>query len=156
VWSIQELIDLPALLLLMVANSTPVILARILGARYAAPIDANRSLSDGHRLLGSHKTWRGIISGTLAAGIAGTLLARGFATGAVFGALALTGDLVSSFLKRRLGCRSGQSIPLLDQLPEALLPMLVLRGAMALEPAAIIGTALAFMLLDLLTARFRA
>jgi CDP-2,3-bis-(O-geranylgeranyl)-sn-glycerol synthase len=156
VWSIQEVVDLPALFILIVANSTPVVVARFLGERYSAPIDANRSLRDGRALFGAHKTWRGLISGIVAAGFAGIMVSRGFAVGALFGAMALTGDLCSSFLKRRLGFISGQSIPLLDQLPEALLPMLVLRGTMGLDTAAMVGTAIVFTLLDILTARFRA
>jgi CDP-2,3-bis-(O-geranylgeranyl)-sn-glycerol synthase len=151
----QELVNWPALLMLIAANSTPVIIARALGNRYAAPIDANRSLRDGRPLFGPHKTWRGVISGTLAASLTGALLGTGFMAGAAFGAIALAGDLLSSFLKRRLGCRSGRSLPLLDQLPEALLPMLVLRGPMGLDATAIVGTAVVFSLLDALTLIFR-
>lgn len=154
-WSIQDFVDPTALLILIAANSAPVIVARMLGERYSTPIDANLSLRDRRPLFGSHKTWRGMISGTLAAGVAGALLTPGFAAGAAFGALALAGDLFSSWLKRRLGCRSGQSVPLIDQLPEALLPMLVLRGALRLDTTAIVGTALVFMLLDMVTAGFR-
>jgi CDP-2,3-bis-(O-geranylgeranyl)-sn-glycerol synthase len=76
-------------------------------------------------------------------------------TGAVFGALALAGDLFSSFIKRRLGCTSGQSIAFLDQLPEALLPMFVLRRVLGLETWTIAGTAAVFTALDVLTRRLR-
>lgn len=106
-------------------------------------------------MFGSHKTWRGLFTGTLAAGFVGLLFATGFAIGALFGALALTGDLLSSFTKRRLGCTSGKSFLFLDQLPEALLPMLLLRSALGMETGAIIGTALVFTALDVVTARFR-
>lgn len=70
-----------------------------------------------------------------------------------FGTLALIGDLCSSFLKRRLGRPSGSWTPLLDQLPEALLPMLVLRVPMGLDTAAIAGTAALFMAFDLMVAK---
>ena len=50
-WSIQQLVDGPALLILVVANSTPVIVARVLGSRYAAPpgfsVSVNPSASQG-------------------------------------------------------------------------------------------------------------
>lgn len=153
---VQELINLPALLMLAAANSTPVIVARSLGAKYAAPIDGNRVLRDQHPVFGPHKTWRGLFTGMLAAALVGMLLDAGFLLGAVFGLLALAGDLLSSFIKRRLGCGSGRSVLFLDQLPEALLPLLILREALGLEPVAILATALTFTVLDVLTARFRA
>ena len=154
-WSIQQLVNLPALLVLIAANATPVVLARLLGSRYSAPIDAGGSLHDGRPLFGPHKTWRGLIAGTLAGATVASLLSPGLLLGGAFGALALVGDLFSSFLKRRLGCASGAAVPLLDQLPEALLPMLVLHGPMGLDSVAIIGTALAFTGLDLIAARLR-
>ncbi|MFO8142413.1 MAG: CDP-archaeol synthase, partial [Marinobacter sp.] len=49
----------------------------------------------------------------------------GWAFGAVFGLLALLGDLLSSFLKRRMGLGASARALWLDQLPEALLPMLL-------------------------------
>ena len=154
-WSAQELIDWRALVILIAANGTPVLLARVLGDRYGAPIDRNRVLPDGHPLFGPHKTWRGAIGGTLAAGLTGAVLSTGFTLGALFGAIALVGDLMSSFVKRRFGCASGRALPGLDQLPEALLPMLCLQTFLQLDPPAVIGTATLFCLLDILTARFR-
>jgi len=65
----------------------------------------------------------------------------------------MLGDLASSFCKRRLGLRSGQSIPLLDQIPETLLPlwpMLPALGASAMEMAIAIA---AFTAIDLLLTR---
>jgi len=153
--SLPELVNIPALLMLIAANATPVVIGRILGPRYSAPIDGNHLLQDHRPVFGPHKTWRGLLTGVLAAGLAGLLLGTGFALGALFGTVALAGDLLSSFIKRRLGSTSGKSFPLLDQLPEALLPMVLLRGALGLAPGAIIVTALVFTLLDVLTARFR-
>jgi len=75
--------------------------------------------------------------------------------GAFFGTLALAGDLFSSFIKRRLGRSSGKSLALLDQLPEALLPMFALRGVLGLETWTIVGTAVVFTALDALMARLR-
>jgi hypothetical protein len=154
-WSIEELIDWPVLAILIVANATPVVLARIFGDRYGAPIDRNRVFRDGRPLFGPHKTWRGAIGGTLAAGLTGDVLAMGFVLGLLFGALALLGDLVSSFVKRRGGCASGRAVPGLDQLPEALLPMLCLRTFLGLDLPAVLGTTTLFCVLDVLTARFR-
>jgi len=152
---IQDFLSVPSLLMLAAANATPVIAAGVLGTRYAAPIDGKLTLGDHQPLFGPHKTWRGLIAGILVTGVVGSLLDIGFMTGAFFGALALAGDLFSSFIKRRLGCTSGQSFALLDQLPEALLPMLVLRGVLGLEIWTIAGTAVVFTTLDALTGRLR-
>jgi hypothetical protein len=151
VWFLS-FIDLPALVLLITANSTPVIMARLLGKRWSRPIDAHAMLGDRRPLLGSHKTWRGLIAGVTASALVGALLPPGLLLGAAFGALSLLGDLCSSFLKRRLDRESGRSVPLLDQLPEALLPLVILADALALTRGAIIGTALLFTVLDLIIA----
>ncbi len=139
-----------ALLLLILANSLPWIAGRVLGRHWATPLDLGLTLPDGRRLLGSHKTWRGV-----AAGIAGCTLAAGITgldgwTGALFAMLSLLGDAFSSLCKRRLGIAPGLGLPLLDQLPEALLPLLVLRASLALDSAGIAAVAGAFTLLDML------
>lgn len=148
-------VDLSALALLIVANSTPVILARLLGERYSAPIDGDIRLPDGQPVFGSHKTWRGLIGGVIAGAAVGAALPCGTLLGAIFAALSLSGDLCSSFLKRRFRQASGRWIPLLDQLPEALFPLLILRSELDLTPAAIIGTCAVFTALDLTVTKAR-
>jgi CDP-2,3-bis-(O-geranylgeranyl)-sn-glycerol synthase len=49
------------LILLTLANSSPVIAKRILGGAYAIPIDGNIRFLDGRPLLGPSKTIRGIV-----------------------------------------------------------------------------------------------
>ena len=49
----------------------------------------------------------------------------GFVFGLLFGLLGLGGDLLSSFMKRRMGLASSARAVGLDQIPEALLPMLL-------------------------------
>ncbi len=149
---LSAFIDARALLLVIAANSAPVLSAWLLHRRFDRPIDAGVTLPDGRALFGAHKTWRGLIAGTLAAALTGALLRVGVLTGAAFGLLTLLGDLLSSFLKRRLGQASGRSAPLIDQLPEALLPMLVLAAPLGLSVAEICGTVIAFTVLDLLAA----
>jgi len=148
----QLFTSLRALVLLIVANSTPVILSRMLGGHIAAPIDGGLRLHNETAILGSHKTWRGLVGGSLAAGAAGTLLGWGFINSATFGALALVGDLLSSFVKRRFDLAAGRCMPLLDQLPEALLPMLILRSRLDLTAESIVGTGAAFTVLALAAA----
>ena len=68
----------------------------------------------------------------------------------LIGLLAMAGDLLSSFIKRRLGRPSSSMMLGLDQVPEALLPLLAVREAFALDAPAIVVTVIAFLLLDLL------
>lgn len=151
----MALVDPGALLLLMAANATPVIMAGILGPRLAAPIDAVFR-RDGHRpIFGAHKTWRGLVGGVAASMLAGALLPCGIRLGAEFGVLALAGDLCSSFVKRRLDRPSGTGMLLLDQLPESLLPLLLLARPLGLTATSIVGTTACFTILDVLTERWR-
>ena len=50
------------LFLLVVANGTPVLTARLLGNRAKHRIDFGTQLPDGHGLFGSSKTWRGLLA----------------------------------------------------------------------------------------------
>jgi CDP-2,3-bis-(O-geranylgeranyl)-sn-glycerol synthase len=145
-----DIVDAVALLLLIASQVTPVLLAWVMGPRWAAPIDGGRRLGDQYELFGAHKTWRGFIGGTLATAFVGSVVGIGCVLGALFGFLALTGDLGSSFAKRRLGRAPGANVPGLDQLPEALLPLLSLYQPLGLDPVSLIGTAMVFLILNLL------
>ncbi|MCD6503434.1 MAG: CDP-2,3-bis-(O-geranylgeranyl)-sn-glycerol synthase [Euryarchaeota archaeon] len=97
------------------------------------PMDFRKKFIDGRRILGDGKTWRGFFGASLIAGIVlliQSLIERligfhgpyftdplhAFFMGISFGLFALLGDLVESFLKRRLGIERGKSVPLADQL----------------------------------------
>jgi hypothetical protein len=153
--AVRTVVDPGALLLLVVANSTPVIIARVLGNRFDTPIDALFRRHGERPLFGAHKTWRGLVSGALACTCAGALLSCGPWVGLGFGLLALGGDLASSFVKRRMRLRSGYSAPLLDQIPESLLPLLTFNGVLGLTCASVFGTTAVFTLLDFATTRWR-
>lgn len=135
------------LLLLAVANGAPVLFSMVFGGRCATPIDGGRLLRDGRPVFGTHKTWRGLFGGALATGAVGGLLSIGMLTAATFGFSALLGDLLSSFIKRRAGYGSGRDLPLLDQVPEALLPMLALYGPLGLNLVSLCATFVAFVVL---------
>jgi CDP-2,3-bis-(O-geranylgeranyl)-sn-glycerol synthase len=144
-----------ALLLTIVANVVPWAAGRAWRQRWSAPLDCGVRLWDGQRLFGDHKTWRGFLLGTLACGLAAVLTGPGFAVGAAFGALSLSGDALSSALKRRLNLAPGTEITGLDQLPEALLPLIVLAGALGLGAVEIAAAAAVFLVLDVLATRIR-
>ena len=107
------------------ANAVPVILGGGL------PLDAGRTFFDGRPILGSHKTFRGFFSGLVVGTLVGffqTLLFQHvlfqydaqFRYDVLLGFMlslgALVGDIVESFIKRRLNLPSGSSLPIADQL----------------------------------------
>jgi CDP-archaeol synthase len=141
------------LVLLGVANSAPIAAKHLLGVRWNAPIDAGWRFVDGRPLLGSSKTVRGFVAAVAGAALAAALLGYSLGLGAEVGALAMLGDALSSFVKRRLGVTpSGRAIGI-DQIPEALLPLLVIRGTLALSLLQIAAITLAFFALEIPLAR---
>lgn len=110
------------------ANMAPVIASRLPLIKYwNTPLDMGKHYK-GNRVFGDHKTWRGLISGVLAAMLAGfalhalsgvfesnSLALVLAATGSAgFGALA--GDAVESFFKRRRSVDSGSKWFPFDQI----------------------------------------
>lgn len=119
-----------------VANMSPVFAAKLL-PRWNAPIDGGRLARDGKRVLGPGKTWRGLAGGAVAGAVVAVVLSltaagvfaeddfgrsRGSAPwaialfGALVGAMALVGDAVKSYFKRRRGKERGQPWVPFDQL----------------------------------------
>jgi CDP-2,3-bis-(O-geranylgeranyl)-sn-glycerol synthase len=111
--------------MLVLANGTPVVAAALLKKHWSAPVDGGRMWSDGRPVFGNSKTWRGVVSGALACALFALVTGLGFVFGLLFGLLGLAGDMLSSFIKRRLGMVSSARAVGLDQIPEALLPMLL-------------------------------
>jgi CDP-2,3-bis-(O-geranylgeranyl)-sn-glycerol synthase len=97
-----------------VANAAPLLLGG------GAPLDGGRNFFDGQRILGAHKTVRGLFAGIIAGSLIGLaessvdnrLLLGGFmiALGAVLG------DLLGAFFKRRIRIKPGDPLLIVDQL----------------------------------------
>jgi CDP-2,3-bis-(O-geranylgeranyl)-sn-glycerol synthase len=138
------------LLLLLVANGSPVLTGVLLHNRWNRPLDGGRVCRDGRRLLGATKTVRGLLASLLAT-LAFTVM-FGFVWwyGVLFSGLAMLGDSISSYVKRRLGYPSSCARPLLDQLPESLLPLLGLQPLLGYGIAEGAVAAFAFLIADLL------
>jgi len=108
-----------------VANPTAVLFGG------GTPIDFGRVLNDGNRLFGNGKTWRGLCGGVMCGAVLGLTLwglawlfysdlsYGGFPEGLVPVVIlplgALLGDLVGSFIKRRMGKEKGAPVLVLDQ-----------------------------------------
>lgn len=100
--------------------------------RRSHPLDMRLVMPDGRRLLGDGKTVEGLVSG-VSAGLAAAFLLytllprvyRGFLEGGLMPIGAMAGDILGSFLKRRLGLERGGSAPVLDQLGFLLMALLL-------------------------------
>ena len=115
------------LFLIWLINFAPPFLAFFLEDRWNAPVDMGKLLRDKKPLFGPHKTIRGIIAGIGAGGGIACLFGFPFWVGLTAGLLSMTGDLTSSFIKRRFSFTSGHDVPGLDQLFEGFLPLLFLK-----------------------------
>jgi CDP-2,3-bis-(O-geranylgeranyl)-sn-glycerol synthase len=136
------------LCLLGVANSTPILGKRLFGGLWSAPLDGGLRFVDGRPLLGPSKTVRGVALAIGASAAAAPLLGVPGSVGALVGAGAMAGDALSSFVKRRLGIPSSGRAAGLDQIPEALLPLLATRASLRLSAAQIVGVTFAFLVLE--------
>ncbi len=107
-------------------------------------MDFGRNFTDGRRILGDGKSWGGFFGGSLIGTAAGMMVYIPLSYAGVFPAAfpwntamllgvslslsfgSLTGDALGSFIKRRLGMKSGHSAFLLDQWPFVLVSFLFL------------------------------
>ena len=136
-----------------IANATPVLLG---GGK---PIDGGRILSDGHRLFGDGKTIRGFFVGVFFGPLTGIgqiiaapylsplmemyvtvtpemqhVLYMTLPAAFLLSVGALLGDLVGSFLKRRINVKSGNPSPVLDQIGFILMALIL--ASPFLQPSA--------------------
>ena len=99
-----------SLILITAANGAPVLFARLLGARFARPIDGGVVLRDGHPLLGRSKTWRGLTAAIVLAACAAVIIGLLWQAGVLTGASAMAGDCFSSFVKRKLALEASTMV----------------------------------------------
>lgn len=141
------------LVLLFAANGGPIITERLLGKHCPWPVDGGARFIDGRPLLGPSKTWRGLVGAIVCAALAAGLFGFSPATGMLVGAGAMLGDLLSSFIKRRLGIDSSGMALVLDQVPESLFPLLMVRSKFGLAESDLVGLVTAFVVLELILSR---
>lgn len=150
---------LSLLALVLLANAVPVLVGMLLGRALDEPVDGGQRLGDGQRVLGAGKTYRGIIAALVATMAGAELLGIGWTLGLVIGTAAMVGDLASSFLKRRLGRPAHSKVPLVDNVPEALLPVAAVAAPLGLSwlegALVVLGFVLGHTLLDPLSLRIR-
>jgi CDP-diglyceride synthetase len=151
---VQPVLIVKLLFLLTLANGAPVIAKKILGECLAWPLDGGMSFVDGRPLFGRSKTIRGLLLAMLASAVAAPVLGIGWRIGLLIGAGAMAGDLVSSFLKRRLGRTPSSRALGLDQIPESFIPLLACAGALSLGAGDIVATVAVFLVGELVLSRW--
>jgi CDP-archaeol synthase len=126
---------LQLLLLIWIANGAPVLAHALFGTRFAYPVDGGARFLDGRPFFGTAKTVRGVIAAILLTTLAAVGLGLSPALGALVGSAAVAGDLLTSFIKRRMGLPPSSRARGLDQVPESLLPALVAAPRLGLAVA---------------------
>lgn len=144
---------LQLLLLLMLANGTPLITKKLLGRLYSRPLDGDARFADGRPVFGRSKTIRGVALAILATTAGAMMIGLGWEIGLLVGGFAMLGDLLSSFTKRRLDMPSSSRASGLDQLPESVLPLLACRIALPLTPVDIVVCAMLFFIGEVILSR---
>ena len=142
-----ELLQL--LLLIIIANGAPILIRVLLDEGFNLAVDFGQKLPDNRPIFGPSKTWRGVFAALAATSATAWLLGYPVETGLLVAAYAVLGDLFSSFIKRRLSMQSSSMAPLLDQVPESLLPAYMLMEAFNLDISAVILLVLTFVILEL-------
>ena len=147
-WPILQL-----LVLLVLANGTPVAVKKILGERFAYPLDGGVEFVDGRPLFGRSKTVRGVVLAVLVTMAGAPVVGLEWIIGFLVGSLAMAGDLFSSFLKRRMALPPSSRASGLDQVPEALFPLFACRNLLSLTMADIGAAAALFFIGEVLLSR---
>jgi CDP-2,3-bis-(O-geranylgeranyl)-sn-glycerol synthase len=146
-------LEIKLLILLVMANGAPIIARHLLGNCCAWPLDGGHSTTAGNPLLGPSKTLRGLVAAVVLTTAMAPLLEIAWQWGAAIGGLAMLGDLIASFTKRRLGYPPSSQAIGLDQIPESLVPLLVIAPAFDLNIWSVCLVVLAFTLVVPLLSR---
>lgn len=143
------MIYLQLLFLIIVANGSPIMGRWIFNGYWEMPIDGGAVFIDGRPILGTSKTYRGLACSLVGTLLAGALVGLSWKISLIVSALAMVGDCLSSFVKRRLGYPSGAKALGLDQIPESLLPMLGMWNVLNLSVLGLGLTVVIFVFADL-------
>src|ERR1700730_11385527 len=154
----QPLHILQLLVLMTLANGTPIVAKKIFGSRFALPLDAGIIFFDGRPVFGASKTMRGIVLSILITTAIAPFIGLDLTIGAIVASSAMAGDLVSSFVKRRLNFPPSSPALGLEQVPESLFPIVARDDALSLTIADIALGVGIFFISELILSRllFRA
>ena len=142
--------DLIILILLGVANSAPIGARLLFKERFATPFDLGLKFLDKRPIFGPHKTLRGILASVLVTPLMAFPLGISVLSALKLSAYSMGSDLLTSFFKRRFGFSSGARATGLDQIPEALFPLLLLRSELHIGYVDIFSITFIFFVLEVL------
>ena len=108
---------------------------------------------DGEPLFGKSKTIRGVLVSFVAASIAAPLLGLDWRIGALAAGGAMAGDLLSSFIKRRMKLPPHSMAPGIDQAPESLLPLIFCMVPLRLTLADVLVATALFWIGEIILSR---
>jgi CDP-diglyceride synthetase len=148
----QWLLIFKIVVLLTVANETPVIAGKLFGNQ---PLDWGVAFVDGRPVFGHSKTIRGIILSLVAATVTAPVLGFAWTCGLIIASGAMSGDLLSSFVKRRLSLPASSRATGIDQIPECLLPTIAIRSTLGLSACDVVSVVIIFFLGQVLLSRKR-
>ena len=151
---VHILVDVKLLLLLGCANTMPIVAFHIFKDRFSAPIDLGRKFVDGRPIFGPHKTWRGLVASVLGTWIAAGILHVDLINGMFLALWSMVGDMIASFIKRRLGLKSGARCTGIDQAIESLLPLVILKGSLGITWLDCFILTVLFMFLEIVLSPF--
>lgn len=141
------------LVLLLVANGTPVLATRLFGDRLSHPVDCGIRYRDGWRLFGPSKTIRGVVLSIAVTSACAPLVGLEWTTGTLVASAAMIGDLFSSFVKRRMHLPPSSRATGLDQVPESLLPLLFCLPVLSLTVADVLAGVSLFFIGEIVLSR---
>lgn len=127
------ILSLTVLAYIIWLNSLPCLAHLLCNQRFGLALDLGFSWFDGRPLLGSHKTVRGLLAAMAGGALLAPLLGLPWHVGVLAASLAMAGDLLTSFSKRRLDLDSGDDLLIIDHLLESLLPCLYLASLLDLQ-----------------------
>lgn len=147
------MLEIKLLLLIGIANGTPVIVKKIWGEKFDLPLDLHKKFADGRPILGPSKTIRGLVFSIIVTSLLALILKINIFHGILIGALAMVGDLFSSFIKRRLDKPSSSMALGLDQIPESLFPMVACKYIFNLNWGSVALVVLSFFIIEIVLSR---
>ncbi|MDM8539341.1 CDP-archaeol synthase, partial [Desulfobacterales bacterium HSG17] len=101
--------------------------------KWDTPLDRGLLFIDGKPFLGNHKTIRGIGGGIIGGVTCGFFLGISLWVALWVGVMSMSGDLLSSFIKRRMRMVDGGNFPVIDQFFEGTFPFIIIAPAYSLS-----------------------
>jgi CDP-archaeol synthase len=144
---------LQLLFLIIIANGAPILIRVLLNDELNLAVDFGCKLPDNKRIFGPSKTWRGIFAALVVTSVAAWLLGYSPEMGLLVAVCAILGDLLSSFIKRRLAMAPSSAAPLLDQVPESFFPAFIMMQIFNLEIFSVILLVIIFIMVELIISR---